>query len=574
LIRFLLVSFALLPTLAGQTAADLNAFLDGAVPKQLSREKIAGAVVAVVKDGDVLASRGYGFADIEKKIPMTGEVLVRPASISKLFTAIAALQLVRQGKLDLDRDVNDYLDFHIPVSADAVPITLRLLLTHRAGFEDHLKDFIKAGGTPEPLDAWLRENLPRRLYPHGDVPAYSNYGYALAGYLVQRASGERFEDYAAAQILKPLGMERSTFEQPPPLLPFVALGYPVAAAPPIPFFEMLPAPAGGMSTTADDQSRFLRALLSRDTRLEPELMSKLAFEEDYAAGNRFIGKHGLTTAVVSELALLPEDHFGLFVSYNSGSAGNAPTELLGQLAERYFKKPAKPLGPMASAVADARLVAGTYQRSQRSDSSFLRLNALNSELTVEALPDGRIRFAGRSRTMVETAPMVFEAAGDLRVVFRKTRDGGMAMSYNAMPLAMEWERVPLYLDKRWVMPVVEGSMAVMILTLVAWPILTGRLLMRVALVLQLAAIAGSAVFTSLNLTRWNASLDPLLIFIYACAWLGVLGALMAAWMAWRCWRSRSTSPWLRIHQTALAAAMLIFAWFCVVWRIAGTSLSY
>jgi len=568
--------FAMVPALTAQTEADLIAFLEGAVPKQLNREKIAGAVMTVVKDGHVLVSRGYGFADIEKKIPMTGEVLVRPASISKLFTAIAALQLVRQGKLDLDRDVNDYLDFHIPIPADAAPITLRLLLTHRAGFEDHLKGFIKAGEPQEPLGAWLRENLPRRLYPYGDVPAYSNYGYALAGYLVQRASGQRFEDYAAVHILNPLGMERSTFEQPPPtpLLPFVALGYPVATAPPLPYFELLPAPAGGMSTTADDQSRFLRALLSGDVRLEPELMSKLAFEKDYAAGNRFVGKHGLTTAVVSELALLPEEHFGLFVSYNSGSAGNAPTELLDQLAERYFKKPMNSLQPMASAVADAQAVAGTYQRSQRSDSSFLRLHALNSELTVEALPDGRIRFAGRSPMMVETAPMVFEAAGDLRVAFRKTSDGGMALSYNAMPLAMEWERVPLYLDKRWVMPVVEGSMAVMILTLVAWPILTGRFVMRVALVLQLAAIAGIAVFTSLDLTRWNASLDPLLTAIYACAWLGVLGALRAAWMAWQYWRGHSASPWLRIHQTVLAAAMLIFAWFCVVWRIAGTTWNY
>jgi CubicO group peptidase (beta-lactamase class C family) len=562
--------------LSAQTAADLDTFLDKVVPKQLSSEKIAGAVVTVVKDGAMLTSRGYGFADIEKKIPMSGEVLVRPASISKLFTAISALQLVRQGKLDLDRDVNDYLDFRIPTPAGAVPITLRLLLTHRAGFEDHLKNFFQAGGPPVPLSSWVRENLPRRLYLNGDVPAYSNYGYALAGYLVQRVSGQRFEDYAADHILKPLGMDRSTFEEPLParLMPFVARGYTVATAPPLPYFEVLPAPAGGLSTTGDDQSRFLQALLSGDGRLEPDSMKKLAFEEDDASGNRFFGKHGLTNTVVSELALLPDEHFGMFVSYNSESAGGAPTELLNQLANRYFKKPAKPLKPIAPAVADAEMVAGVYQRSQRSDSSLLRLHALSLELVVEALPDGRIRLAGRSRAMVETSPLVFEGADDLRVAFRKTTDGGMAMSYNAMPLAMEWERVPLYLDKRWVIPVVGGSMGVMILTLAVWPILRSRMWMRLALVTQLSAIAGIGVFTSFDLARWNSSLDPLLVLIYACAWLGVLGALLGAWMALQYWRNNFGTVWVRLHQTVLAAAMLVFAWFCVVWRIAGTTLNY
>jgi CubicO group peptidase (beta-lactamase class C family) len=97
---------------------------------------------------------------------MTADTLVRPASISKLFTAIAALQLVRQGKLDLDRDVNEYLDFHIPTPRGGLPVTLRLLLTHRAGFEDHLKELFQAAGLPARAAVWLRRNLPQRLFVH------------------------------------------------------------------------------------------------------------------------------------------------------------------------------------------------------------------------------------------------------------------------------------------------------------------------------------------------------------------------------------------------------------------------
>jgi CubicO group peptidase (beta-lactamase class C family) len=137
--------------------------------------------------------------------------LVRPGSISKLFTAIAVMQLVEQGKLDLDRDINDYLDFDIPTPNGGVPVTLRRLMTHRAGFEEHVKGLFSADRVPEPLGHWLARLLPRRLFPAGDVSAYSNYGMALAGYIVERAAGEPYADYVADRILQPLGMAHATF---------------------------------------------------------------------------------------------------------------------------------------------------------------------------------------------------------------------------------------------------------------------------------------------------------------------------------------------------------------------------
>ena len=164
------------------TASSIAKIVGRVVEQQLSTRRIAGAVVAVVSDGAVLLCRGYGLADIERATPMTADTVVRPGSISKLLTAIAVQQLAEARRLDLDRDVDDYVDLHIPVSRGAVPVTLRRLLEHRAGFENHFKDLITAGGRAEPLHEWLRRSLPRRLFPDGDVPAYSNYGYALAGY--------------------------------------------------------------------------------------------------------------------------------------------------------------------------------------------------------------------------------------------------------------------------------------------------------------------------------------------------------------------------------------------------------
>src|ERR1700674_804969 len=133
-------SSAALPSARELTATDLEAFLDGLMPAQLEREDVAGAVVAVVKDGRVLFAKGYGFAGVAKHKPVSpSDTLFRPGSISKLFTWTSVMQQVEQGKLDLDRDVNDYLDFKIPV-AFGKPIILRNVMTHTSGFEETVTD--------------------------------------------------------------------------------------------------------------------------------------------------------------------------------------------------------------------------------------------------------------------------------------------------------------------------------------------------------------------------------------------------------------------------------------------------
>src|SRR5436190_1378916 len=195
------------------TAADVESFLDGIVPLQLKQSDIAGATISVVKDGKLLFAKGYGYADVQKKQPVSAqETLFRPGSISKLFTWTSVMQLFEQGKLDLDRDVNEYLDFRIP-EAFGKPITLKNIMTHTPGFEEQIKDlFTNKPGSPN-LGEYLKTHIPGRIYPPGTVPAYSNYATALAGYIVQRVSGRPFEDYVEENIIKPLNMTHSTFKQ-------------------------------------------------------------------------------------------------------------------------------------------------------------------------------------------------------------------------------------------------------------------------------------------------------------------------------------------------------------------------
>src|SRR5207253_2994630 len=142
------------------TADDVSAFLDGLMPQQLAREDIAGAVISVVKDGKILFAKGYGYSDVDKKTPVSPDnTLFRPGSISKLFTWTAVMQLVEQGKLDLDRDVNDYLDFKIPATYSK-PITLRNAMTHTSGFEETVQElFVADAKGLKPIGDYLKQHL-------------------------------------------------------------------------------------------------------------------------------------------------------------------------------------------------------------------------------------------------------------------------------------------------------------------------------------------------------------------------------------------------------------------------------
>jgi CubicO group peptidase (beta-lactamase class C family) len=352
------------------TAADAAAFFGGYFPAMLDREDIAGAVVILVKDGKVFFAHGYGYSDVEKKKPVSVDgTLFRPGSVSKLFTCTAVMQLVEQGKLDLDRDVNSYLDFKIPATYSD-PVTLRRIMTHTAGFEEWDKElFVSQASELEPLQVLLPGHLPARIFAPGTMPAYSNYAMTLAGYIVQRVSGEKFEDYIANKIYKALGMTHSTFVQPLPaeLQPLMSQGYARASGKSKDFEFVNGPPADSMTTSAGDMARFMIAHL-QDGRygdaqiLKPEtarLMHTRAFGpvqelngmalpffQENQNGHRIIGHGGDTQYFHSHLSLILDANLGFFVSLNSAGRGetNVRGLLWNKFLDRYFPG-APPLPP-------------------------------------------------------------------------------------------------------------------------------------------------------------------------------------------------------------------------------------
>src|SRR5262245_11935481 len=247
------------------TKADVDVWLDGFLPYALRTGDIPGAVVTVVKDGQLLTARGFGYADVEKKTPVDPErTLFRPGSVSKLVTWTAATQLVEQGKLDLDSDINTYLDFRIP-EYDGKPVTLRQLMTHTGGFEEAVKDIIYFDPKHQvPLGEYLKRWTPTRVYEPGTTPAYSNWATALTGYLIERVSHESFDQYLEQHIFMPLGMTNSSFRQPlpPALVPQMASGYKPGKE--AGKFEIIgPAPAGSLSSSGTDMAKFMIAHLAK-----------------------------------------------------------------------------------------------------------------------------------------------------------------------------------------------------------------------------------------------------------------------------------------------------------------------
>src|SRR5829696_359050 len=208
--------------------AELEAFLDKELGREMAKHHIAGAAVSVVKDDKLFFAKGYGDADLENKIPVDPErTNFRIGSLAKLFTWTAVMQLAEQGKLDLDEDINTYLDFRIPDTYPQ-PITLKDLMTHTAGFEDlYFERLASESKDLLPPREWLISHMPARVRPPGEVAAYSSYGAALAGYIVARVSGEPYNRYIQEHILNPLGMVHTTAQSsmPPDIRAHTSVGY-------------------------------------------------------------------------------------------------------------------------------------------------------------------------------------------------------------------------------------------------------------------------------------------------------------------------------------------------------------
>jgi CubicO group peptidase (beta-lactamase class C family) len=607
------------------TAADVSAFLDGFVPMQIEREDIAGAVVVVVKDGTVLFAKGYGFADAKNRKPVSAEnTLFRPGSISKLFTWTSVMQLVEKGKLDLDRDVNTYLDFRIP-SYDSRPITLRNIMTHTSGFEETVKELFAEDPTHMPaLDTYLKAHVPDRIFPPGRTPAYSNYATAVAGYIVSRIAGKPFNQYVEETIFKPLGMMHSTFTQPLPanLKPLMSNGYNRGSDDPKPFEVITCYPAGSLSTTASDMARFMIAHLQNGKYGDARILSDetarlmhsrqfgpddaepgmaLGFYEENSNGLRIIGHGGDTIYFHSDLHLIPDKNLGFFVSYNSAGRGEISTRtaLWQKFIDRYF--PYKVPDIPKSNLNHAKDVTGYYLGSRRTDGDIVHLLWRLTELKVIANPDGTISvdefkdFNGKVKKLREIKPFAFrETNGQELVVFHQPKDGAPMRLIVRFPFFV-FDRVSFYESSRFLIILATFSLSVLALVLILWPVaglvrrryatkleLTpaekrARLLTRIVCLLDLIFVIGLAIFISKgsdDVTIFSDKTDIWIRLLQVLGLFGLVGTLIAIYSAYRFWTNRQFGGWAKLIHAVIAIACIGYAWLVIQGHLLNFALRY
>ncbi len=463
------------PGPAASADGERAAFIDGLMSAYMRDNDLQNAVVAVVRDGRVVFARGYGEADRAAHRPVDPAAsLFRIGSTSKLFTWTAVMQLVERGQVDLDADVNTYLKgVRIP-PAFGRPVTLRALMTHTAGFEDGAAGYLSTFD-PHPdrsIAHAMAAHMPRRVRPPATIPAYSNYGAALAGLVVEQVSGAPFDDYVRRNIFDPLGMRNTTFEEPLPprlaalqTLPYVRENGLLTPKP----IETIAGfrPAGSVAASGLDMTRFMlaclqdgeldgarilkpetaRLMLGTAFQTDPRLPGMaLGFYESRINGVRLVGHGGATDAFLTSLMLAPDQRLGVFISY-AGSDSAIHRRFIKSFFDRFYPAAPPPIPPAPrEAVAQMDAYPGAYRSSRRSTTKIDKFLDVFSQYEVTRTGPDRLLVKGLGPVPELYAPLgegLFQQVdGDRQIVFKGAR-GGKA-TFFATSAAPYWvaERTP------------------------------------------------------------------------------------------------------------------------------------
>jgi CubicO group peptidase (beta-lactamase class C family) len=605
--------------------AELEAFLDELFATQMEEHYIAGAAVSVVKDGELFFAKGYGYADLENGIPVDPKQTgFRLGSVTKLFTWTAVMQLVEQGKLDLDTDINTYLDFRIPDTYPQ-PITLKHLLTHTAGFEDRFFELLASDvDNLVPVREWLVSHMPARVRPPGDVAAYSNYGTSLAGYIVARVSGAPYDQYLQEHILDPLGMMHTTAQSPipPDLRAQASVGYTYVDG----AFQAFPdylgqlsmVPAGGMQASATDMARFMIAHLQdghysdaniAEARILQEITAQQMHSPLYTPdprilGNaygffdfsdnsqRTIGHSGESHPFNTLLLLLPDQNLGVFVSYNSEGGGDLTNQHLGfqrAFFDHYYPAPVvNPIQPPADFAERAARFTGSYRITRGSYTTLEKVTGLFSTVEISDSGDDALRFTtpwGEWR-LVEVEPRYFrQEGGQFGIVFRADDQGRITHMFTDLTPMFAFEKLNWYETFGFNMALALGCTVIFLsMSLVASiRFLRNRRLSSDRKGAPCGAgvtywiIAGVSVLNLLFVIGTVLWGNPTPLFgvsmIYQIVLgLGVLGAVLtvgALVSTLLAWKNRSWGIVTRVYYTLVTVASVTFVWLLDSWNLLG-----
>lgn len=593
--------------------AVVEAFVDGAVIPTMEKHHSPSGVVAVMKDGEIILEKGYGYIDVDKRIPVdAGESMFRPGSISKLFTWIAVMQQVEQGRLDLDVDVNTYLKtFQVPDTYPGQPVTLRHVMTHTAGFEDGAVGYLIIDDPSRimPLAESLAHYQPARVFAPGERVAYSNWATSLAGLIVANVSGLSFNDYIQTHILDVLGMSHSTFVEPLPasLEPYMAKAYRFEAGAYVETpYEIVAnfGPAGAAAVSARDMTYFARALLNDGAWegrriLQPQTLQQM-LDEGFVHDDRVrgiglgflkrefgpegfdnFGHDGSTTRFNSHFGLSKSEDFMLFSSFSGPNGGAVHQHFVKAFYDEFFPKPAPKLEPPADFAERAGDYAGVYNNSR---GSFTRIEAIMRPLggmKVAAMPDNTLLIG--DKRYVEVEPNLFRALyGTERVAFQQAEDGSIDRFVMDGFGVFEFYRVPFYETGDFTLLVMGLSLLAAVTVLLGAAYQWRQL--RAAGAAEQRAAYTSVAFAALTVAFYatlgigvGGGLDDLFyglpFTLKAALVFPLLLVPVVLYHLYQCaqvWRQHLFhGTWARIRYSVVTVIAVLSLWFYYFWNLLG-----
>ncbi|MDR0503955.1 MAG: beta-lactamase family protein [Treponema sp.] len=421
-------------TPSGIQISELEPFVDSYVSKYIG-VKTTGASIAVLKDGEVMLNKAYGYA-IQDEIAAEADSVFEWGSATKLLVWTSVMQLAEQGRLDLNRDIREYLpDSFLKKLKYETPVTMYNLMHHNAGWEDRIVEiFYKYAKDVPGLEKCLLAYEPAQIYPPGTIVAYSNFAVATAGYIVQRITGRSFYEYVWENIFEPLGMKDTSIHPLQTDNPSVAekrnyiKGYNPGKERPV----LSPSqriyiglyPAGSVIGTARDALKFLSALmpadgetsvLFKDNKTLNEMLSRsYSFREDfpgiahgffeYNHAVRTLGHGGNTAAFSAQFTIAPSERFALVVMTNQ--AGE--TSLCFGLTKELFG--GNKTAGKSELFPDAGDFAGAYIMARKAANGFTNLiMSVSMMMPVKVIDKNTINIAGAK--FIQINPYIFKNTG-------------------------------------------------------------------------------------------------------------------------------------------------------------------
>lgn len=575
-----------------------------AVQQVLSDTGVPGAGLALVRASGVEWAGGVGVADRDVHTPVTADTHFRAGSISKTFIASTLVQLYLDGQIELDAPIAQIApEIDIDNAWDTTnPVRVIHLLQHTAGFDDmHFNEMYNTLNPPEmPLESVLKINPASRVvrWRPGTRMSYSNPGYAVAGYLIEKVTGQKFEDRIAEHIFKPAGMPTSSFHLTAADQAILAKGYRDRTGPPVPITPIYFRPAGNLHTSALELGRFVQLLLNwgeTETELviDPEYLSNMehprttlasdaGLRNGYGSGIAasaiegfpMLGHGGGIDGFISTYAYSTSRDVGFVVLLNSTHSGEA-LQRIAKLAVRYLKKdveaPAKPKAQVGEATL--RSYAGYYHdASPRSQATAFILWLLSgSSISVDGDHLQLTPVFGHPQTLTPVSDSLFRFDADPEAsrvfttdaVGRTIFTGASSYEERRPRWRVEIVRVPVLISAATVL-----TPLVMVLLWIAlsrrsgfWGLRLFLLLCAVAFVLPVIGIMNVTDDTLGTRNQWTAAMFAGTVLMPTAAVLSLLFTIDA-------WR-RGAGRGLRAYALVVSIAALVISGYLSSWGMIG-----